>query len=131
MADLKAQEEIRILKQQFDAMRGVVAEMQRKRDIEIVELTALDTILVRKYRITSNMVFVLCDATEGAFTVILPDVKSGLNQRFDIKKIDSGSNIVTMAGFDQDLIDGESSFELIAEGNNLPVVSDGVKWRIV
>lgn len=67
----------------------------------------------------------LCDATSGDITATLPAVGSGRNA-YAIKRIDSSSNTVTIAG----TIDGDTNFPL-SKDEVLNVTRDGTVWRVV
>jgi hypothetical protein len=73
---------------------------------------------------------VFADATSAAFTVTLPDATTAAGKRVDIKRINSGSNVVTV-GSAGGTIDGASTFSLSQQYESITVVSDGTNWEIV
>lgn len=72
---------------------------------------------------------IVCDATSGPFTVLLPAAPStGMN--FVIKKIDSSTNAVTIGGNGK-TIDGGSNASVPAQWNSISVVYNGTVWYII
>ena len=67
---------------------------------------------------------VLVDATTAAVTVTLPSSVDG--EKFNIKKIDSTANAVTVSG----TIDGSSSKVLASQYDAIQIVSFGTNWFI-
>lgn len=74
---------------------------------------------------------VLCDATGGAFTVTLPSVSTFVGFKYNIKKIDTSGNDVTVDG-DGVNIDGTATKLLSGPGfPSMTVHSDGTQWWII
>lgn len=74
----------------------------------------------------------LADATSTAFTVTLPAASGNGGKKFTIKKIDSTSNIVTIARAGSDTIDGATSALLSLQYESVTLVSDGsAAWYII
>ena len=76
---------------------------------------------------------VLCNATGGAFDVTLPDAADFKGRRFTIKRLNSGSNAVTVkvaVGSGQ-TIDGASTSVLGTQYLAITVISDGSNWFVI
>lgn len=72
---------------------------------------------------------VLADASGGAITITLPGPNA--NDEVAIKKIDSGSNTVTIATPNTETIDGQSSISITGQYISRTIVSDGSDYFIV
>lgn len=82
------------------------------------------------YDVLTKDVYILVDASGGPVTISLPSQNFEVTGRMIyIKKIDSTRNHVIIDGNSFD-IDGESTFDLILQGEEVPVMSDGTNWWI-
>lgn len=85
------------------------------------------------YSIATTDDVVLCNATGGAFDVTLPDADDFKGRRFTIKRLNSGSNAVTLkvaVGSGQ-TIDGASTSVLGTQYLAITVISDGSNWYVI
>lgn len=75
----------------------------------------------------------LCDATSAAFTLTLPSASAtGISGcQFTIKRINSGSNNVTLAAASGQTIDGAATYVLNTQYQTARVVSNGSDWFLV
>lgn len=73
--------------------------------------------------------FVLADASGGAFTVTLPE-DPDVNTRVAVKKIDNSINIVTVVGYGGDLIDNDSAVYLPRAQAAAHFLWDGFSWQV-
>lgn len=73
---------------------------------------------------------IVADATGAPITVTLPPA-AGHTRSYDIKRLNSGANAVTVAAAGADLIDGSGTYPLTVQYENVTVQSDGVGWHIV
>jgi hypothetical protein len=69
---------------------------------------------------------VLVDASGGAVTVTLPSAVDFDKVIYNIKKVDSSTNVVTIAG----TIDGDTNFDLLSKDEIVTVQSNGSGWYI-
>ena len=74
---------------------------------------------------------VLADASSGAITVTLPQASTVDRVMFNIKKIDSSVNKVTVDGNGSETIDGSTTFDLTGEDESITIHCDGSSWYIV
>ena len=81
------------------------------------------------YTIATSDHTVFADATSAAFTLTLPAAAAGL--RFEIVKIDSGANIVTIDGNGSETINGATTYALNLQYDSITIVSNGSNWFIV
>lgn len=81
------------------------------------------------FTLTLDDGMLLVDATSGAATVTLPDVRRAAGRTFFTKKADVSANAVTVSS--ADLIDGASTYALTVQFQSVTVLSDGTTWWIV
>ncbi len=73
----------------------------------------------------------LCDASLGGFTITLPTAVGSSGKVFNVKKIDSSANVVTIAAATGQTIDGQSTRAIASPYDSYTVLSDGSNWWIV
>ena len=83
------------------------------------------------HSILTTDTYVLANATGGGFTVTLPTAVGVSGKMYEIKKIDSSSNIVTVATTSSQTIDGDTTMTIGDQNVAMAVVSDGSNWRII
>lgn len=71
---------------------------------------------------------VLVDASAGPVAITLPALDDGFTKIYNIKKIDSSSNIVTITPQSGDTIDGESTFEINYQYDSYSVTNHSTGW---
>jgi len=71
---------------------------------------------------------VLGDASGGTFTLTLPLASAAAGREYKVKKIDSSSNVVTIARAGGDTIDGATSVALGSQYQAITLVSNGSNW---
>jgi len=74
---------------------------------------------------------VLCNALAGAITVYLPAANINKGLIFNIKKIDSSVNVVTVDGNLSETIDGAFTKGINTQYTNIKIISDGSNWHII
>ena len=74
---------------------------------------------------------ILANAASGAFTVTLPAAASNSGVIYNIKKIDSSTNAVTIDGNASETIDGLLTYTLSTQNEEITIQSDGSNWRII
>jgi hypothetical protein len=75
---------------------------------------------------------VLVDCSSQAITITLRDARQYAGKRYDIKKIDSTGNTVTVITTNNQTIDTVYSSKTIASSNsNMEIVSNGFNWYII
>jgi len=79
----------------------------------------------------SDIRIALVDASAAGLTVILPNVSTVTNQEFIIKKIDSSPNVVTIATYNTDVIEGTTELTINTQWTVIRVVSNGTAWYVV
>lgn len=73
-----------------------------------------------------------CDATAGAFTVILPAAAAAAGQILIIKKTDGSANVLTISRSGTDMIDGSSTYALTNQYGYVQLISDGTgNWFVI
>ena len=83
------------------------------------------------YTLTEDDFTILADATAGVVTVNLPDATTCKGRVYVIKKIDTGTNAVTIDGNGSQTIDGDTSVN-ISNANEVRVIqSDGANWYVI
>jgi hypothetical protein len=81
------------------------------------------------FTLTLDDGLLLVDATSGAATVTLPDVRRAAGRQFKTKKTDASGNTVTVSS--SALIDGAGTYALTVQFQSVTVVSDGATWWIL
>lgn len=74
---------------------------------------------------------ILVDASGGAVTITLPAAADRTGKQYDIKKIDSSGNAVTIDGDGSETIDDSLTNIIGAQYNSVTIVSDGTEWWII
>jgi hypothetical protein len=95
---------------------------------------AISTAIAHKtaaYTLTDTDSIVTCDASAGAFTILLPSAVGIAGRMYTIKKVDSSSNAVTVAPPSGQTIDGAARYVLSARWKYVTVVSNGSNWLII
>lgn len=88
------------------------------------------------YTLTTADSVILCNATSGSFTITLPAASTCYDPTnlasivYNISKIDSSANTVTIDGNGSETIGGELTFDLIAQNEVLTLVTNGSNWYL-
>lgn len=81
--------------------------------------------------ITDDMYIILVDASLGDVTLSLPAASLHPGREIRIKKIDDTVNAVIIDPAGADLIEEDTSLELLFYGEAVPIISDGIsKWSV-
>lgn len=83
------------------------------------------------YTATDSDDVILCSASGGAFTITLPTAVGISGRVYHIKKTDSSTNAVTIAGNGSETIDGATTQTLTIQYESMSVVSDGSNWSVL
>ena len=83
------------------------------------------------YTILTSDEIITGDATSGIFTITLPTAVGVTGQIYTIKRINSGSNAVTVGTTSSQTIDGVTTYALSAQYKYVKVASDGANWIII
>jgi len=83
------------------------------------------------YVVAAGDSLISADATGGAFTVNLPAAASHTGRVIYVKKIDSSANAVTIDANASEEIDGETTLDLVIEGDCAMLICNGTGWEIV
>jgi hypothetical protein len=81
------------------------------------------------FTLTLDDGILLVDATAGAVTVTLPDVRRAAGRSFFTKKADVSGTAVTVSS--SALIDGATTYALTVQFQSVTVLSDGTTWWVV
>lgn len=73
----------------------------------------------------------LVDASGGAVTVNLPEAAGSAGRPLVVKKIDAGTDAVTLDGDGAETIDGAATLVLAAQWDSVAIICDGTAWYIV
>lgn len=84
------------------------------------------------YTLLNADLVILADATSAAFTLTLPAANANSGQVYQIKKIDSTVNLVTIARAGSDTFEGgATSIAILTQFDSYTIVSDGTsKWYV-
>ena len=94
---------------------------------------ARDTVVKKTatYTATADDDTILCDATSGAMTINLPTAVGISGKKYNIKKIDSSANNVTIDPNGTETIDGASTLAISGQYDSYTVQSDNANWWII
>jgi len=92
---------------------------------EVTTTITTGTTLTRSHRT------VLCDATSATFIVTLPAAANTKYQIYNIKKIDSSGNAVTIDGNAAETIDGDLTKSLNLQNESITIQCNGSNWYII
>ncbi len=98
------------------------------------EFTGLTLGLVTKtgtYTTTVNDYTILCDASGGSFTINLIALASHLGGMYNIVKIDSSGNSVTVDGDSAETIDGAETAVLTVQYESVSIQAGSAEWVIL
>jgi len=93
--------------------------------------TATVVTVTTTYTVLSTDDIVLCNATGGVFTVTLPLATSSSGLVYNIKKIDTSTNAITIDGNGTETIDGNLTIELILQNQSVTLCCNGTSWYII
>lgn len=88
------------------------------------------------YTATTADSVILCNATGGSMTITLPAASTCYDSSnlasiiYNISKIDSSSNIVTIDGNGSEAICGSATFDLVAQNEVVSLITDGSNWYL-
>ena len=74
---------------------------------------------------------ILANATTAAITLTLPAAADYVGKRYEVKKIDSSSNTVTLDGNASETIDGATTQVITFQYDSPLIESDGTEWWII
>jgi hypothetical protein len=83
------------------------------------------------YPVGANDRTLIADATSSAFTITLPSVSASTGRKITVKRVNSGSNAVTLGVSDGATIDGASTNVLGSQYAKVTVESDGTSWQVI
>jgi hypothetical protein len=72
-----------------------------------------------------------CDATAAGFTVTLPAAATNTGRIFNIKKVDSSVNAVTIDGNGAETIDGAATLAITTQWTSIKVQCTGTEWIVI
>lgn len=99
-----------------------------ERAIRDTRLTPIRTVSA-DFTVTLDDDAVFADATAGAITITLPNVRRASARRFYVKKTDASGNAVTVGSSAN--IDGAATFPLTVQYQSVTVLSDGATWWVL
>jgi hypothetical protein len=81
--------------------------------------------------ITAADYTLVCDATAAGFTVTLPAAATNTGRIFNIKKVDSSVNAVTIDGNGAETIDGAATLAITTQWTSIKVQCTGTAWIVI
>ena len=107
-----------------DRVNNIISQYQRTQIKKIENKTS-------NYTLTINDNTIKCDATAASFTVTLPKANNANGYIFNIKKVDSTTNTITIDGDGSETIDGSLTMIIVSQYDCITVHSDGTQWWII
>ncbi len=81
--------------------------------------------------ILSTDYFVAVDATVADKTLTLPDITGQEGRVVVVKKVDGSGNLVTLAAYAGDTIDGAADVSSAVQYDSWTVIADATEWRLI
>lgn len=97
--------------------------------IQKISLNPAENILKGKLAGETKIAILLCDATNGAFSVDLLDAQNPDIVMIKAKKTDSSTNAITFSGINAQTIDGAASVAISTQYDTVTFVRDGSNWH--
>ena len=94
------------------------------------EYLAPFTTKTANYTITTADHTILIDASISVVTLLMPTAIGVAGREYDIKKIDSSRNVVSIVAYGDEEIDGDGSINLTNQYEAITLKSDGANWWI-
>ena len=95
-------------------------------------MTSVQTITAASDSLVTTDHTALCDCTSNNIAIAIPASSTATDSnRYEIKKIDSTANTVTITPDSPATIDGAASLTLTAQYETVTIVSDGTNWHII
>lgn len=94
-------------------------------------LLTVSTTKTSAYTITTADQVVVADATSAAFTLLLPTAVGNGGKVFDIKRINAGTNAVTIDANGSQTIDGAATYVLQSQWEAVRIVSNNSNWLVL
>ena len=93
----------------------------------------IDTVVTKTsaYTATVDDNTVLCNGTSAGFTITLPASSGNSGLKYNIKKIDSSVNTITIDGNASETIDGNLTVSLSSQYDSYTIQCDGTNWYIL
>ncbi len=118
-----------------DYLRGVIKQLRHTyfEIATIVNINDTPPVLTKtaNYTATKDDKVILVDATSGAVTITLPVAALSKSIIYDIKKIDSSTNVVTVDADGSETIDGATTQTLEFQHTNIRIACNGTAWFII
>lgn len=73
---------------------------------------------------------ILCDASAGAITIALPALAGADNRVWNVIKIDTSANAVTLDGDGAETIDGLSTLAINVPNNGVEIAAATTRWQV-
>lgn len=83
------------------------------------------------YTATDSNFTILCDATSNNITITLPTAASSTKRIYNIKKIDSSGNTVTIDADSSEQVDGALTQVITTQYSSLTIQCNGTAWWII
>lgn len=124
------QQEIRNLQEDFQKNDKKARDTEIDRPMQIIASQAQDNL--RGNFSPNKRVLMICDASDGDYSITLPRADETLNNTFIFKKSDTTENVITITGQDSsELIDENETVTLNSSGDSLEISSDNGRWRVI
>lgn len=104
-------------------------------DANFTELSPRISTVTANTTLDATYYTVLADAAEGSLVITLPSAASafsaGVGRIYNIKKVDSSANTVTVDGDGDETLDGEATLVLDEQYQSVTIQSNGSSWSLL
>lgn len=102
---------------------GVLSELETR-----INLPLATTTITGNYAALLTDYMILANASAGPITITLPSAATTPGQTYEVKKIDSTSNTVTINTTSSQTIDGQLTQTIGYQNTEVNFTSDGLQW---
>ena len=100
-------------------------------DVQALQTATIITVTGTGIDLGYGVDIILCDASSNDITVNLPKTADSSGVRYDIKKIDTTANEITITPSGSETIDNETGFPLLADYSSVTLVTAGSGWWVI
>lgn len=110
-----------------------IEQNEGQEDFKWVTVSRTHTVVTvtSNYTVDSDDYVILANATSTPIIITLPSATSADLNEYNIKRINAGSNLVTILPQTGELIDGATSIAINFQYASIRVISNGTAWFII
>lgn len=114
-----------------DELSQHTTNVSNPHSVTFAQITAVVGAKTSSYTATLNDNILLCDATNGNITIILPQASTASGKLYYIKKTDISGNDIIIDGYGDETVDDETTQTFDTQYLCLTIVCDETEWWII